>query len=117
MSESLNVLRIGRYEARVKDGLATVPLEADRQGEIYNPRDGAGKSLREAAGLNESEPICSIVSIARSNAVIERAEPVCPGQRQYRVSHPVWMHGRFGVTGLACGEGYPQEDGRGCAFQ
>jgi len=36
MSESLNVLKTGRYEARVKDGLATVSSEADRQREEWN---------------------------------------------------------------------------------
>ena len=49
MSESLNVLRTGRYEARVKDRLVTVPSEADRQREEWNLSNKAQKSLRKTA--------------------------------------------------------------------
>ena len=115
MSESLNIGRTGNYEARVKDGLVTVPSEADRQREIWNLSDKAQRSLREAAGLNENESICSVVMSTLSNEVIGRAEPVVVRRRQDHAStNPARMHGRPGVTRLACGEGYSKEDGRDC---
>ena len=58
MSESLNVLKAGKYEAWVKAELVTVSAEADRQREEWNLSNEAQKSLRETAGLNENEHIC-----------------------------------------------------------
>ncbi len=113
MSENLNVLKTGRYEARVKDRLATVLSEADRQREEWNLSNEAQRSLRVAAGLNRSEPICSVIIRTSSNGVKERVEPVLKWRRQYHASaKPAWMHERSGVTGLACGEGYSREDVR-----
>ena len=115
MSESLNVEKTGNYKARVKDGLATASFEADRQWEIWNPRNEAQRSLREAAGLNESKPICSVVNSTPSNGVKGCAEPVVWWRRQYYAStNPARMHKHPGVTRLACGEGYSREDGRDC---
>ncbi len=115
MSESLNVLKTGRYEARGNDGLATVLSEATRQWEIWNHSDMAQRSLREAAGLNESKPICSVVNSTPSNGVKGCAEPVVWWRRQYYAStNPARMHKHPGVTRLACGEGYSREDGRDC---
>ena len=114
MSESLNVLKTGRYEARVKGGMATDPPEADRQWEEWN-LNKAQISLREAAGLNENKPIRSVVIRTSSNGVNERADPVLLWRRQHRApTNPARMHGRSGVTGLACGEGYSGQDGRSC---
>ena len=57
MSESLNVLRTGRYEARVKAELATVSAEADRQRKTWNLRNEALRSLRETTyGVKVSRP-------------------------------------------------------------
>ena len=117
MSESLNIVRTGNYEARVKDGLVTVPSEADRQWEIWNLRNEAQRSLREAAGLNANEPIRSAVICTSSNGVNGCAEPVRWWRRQYYAStNPARMHKHPGVAGLACGEGYSREDGRSHIF-
>ena len=113
MSESLNILKAGRYEARTKGRLATALLEASRQWEIWN-LSKAQKSLREAAGLNKSEPICSAVICTSSNGVNVCAEPVILWRRQYRISKPARVSGHTGVTGQACGEGYSRENGRDC---
>ncbi|MHB1440545.1 MAG: hypothetical protein ACYCWK_07480, partial [Cuniculiplasma sp.] len=67
MSESLNIGKTENYEARVKDGLVTVPSEADRQREIWNLRNEAQRSLREVAGLNVNEPTSSVVMDTLSN--------------------------------------------------
>ena len=53
MSESLNVLRTKRYEARTKDEMVTALFEASRQREIWNLSNEAQKSLRESAGLKK----------------------------------------------------------------
>ncbi len=117
MSESLNIGRTENYEARVKDGLATDPPEADRQREIWNLSNEAQRSLREAAGLNVNEPISSVVIKTRSNAVNGCAEPVMVWRRQYQIpTDSVRVSGHPGVTGLACGEGYSREDGRSHIF-
>ena len=117
MSESLNIGKTGNYEARVKDGLATVSSEADRQWEIWNLRNEAQRSLREAAGLNANEPIRSAVICTSSNGVNGCAEPVRWWRRQYYAStNPARMHKHPGVAGLACGEGYSREDGRSHIF-
>ncbi|MHB8562065.1 MAG: hypothetical protein ACYDAP_13075, partial [Thermoplasmataceae archaeon] len=71
MSESLNVLKTGRYEARGNDGLATVSSEATRQWEIWNLSNKAQRSLREAAGLNVNKPTSSAVRSTSSNGVKE----------------------------------------------
>lgn len=76
MSESLNAEITGNCKARVKDELATVLSEADRQREIWNLIEEAQRSLRRTAGPNASEPACSVVTPARSNAVNGCAEPV-----------------------------------------
>ena len=113
MSESPNVLRTGRYEARGKGGLATVPSEATRQREEWNLNNKAQKPRREAAGLNENEHICSVVSVTSSNGVNGCVEPVPLWRRQYHASpNPAKMHGHSGVSVPACGEGYSREDGR-----
>ena len=113
MSESLSVSRTGRYEARGKDGLVTVPSEATRQREEWNLNNKAQKPRREAAGLNENEHICSVVSVTSSNGVKECVEPVPLWRRQYHASpNPAKMHGHSGVSVPACGEGYSREDGR-----
>ncbi|MHB1622954.1 MAG: hypothetical protein ACYCR9_07040 [Cuniculiplasma sp.] len=67
--------------------------------------------------MNESKPTSSVVIQTSSNGVTERAEPVVWWRRQYHAStNPARMHGRFGVTGLACGEGYSRQDGRSHIF-
>jgi hypothetical protein len=115
VSESLNIVRTGSYESRVKGRLVTVPPEADRQREEWNLSNEAQRSLRKAAGLNISEPICSIVICTSSNGVKEHVEPVSTRRRQHQAStNPARMHECSGVTGLACGEGYSREDGRDC---
>ena len=114
MSESLNVLTIGRYEARVKVILATVMTEADRQWEIWNLSSEAQTSLRETPGLNENEPICNAVIRTSSNGMNGCAEPVRLWRRQYHAACPIWLHGHPGVTGQAWDECYPREDGRDC---
>ena len=115
MNESFNVETTGNYEARVKVMLATDMAEADRQREEWNLVNEAQKSLREAAGLNISKPICSVVICAPSNGVKGCAESVFVRRRQYYAStNPARMHRHPGVAGLACGEGYPREDGRDC---
>ncbi|MHB1902457.1 MAG: hypothetical protein ACYCSO_10430 [Cuniculiplasma sp.] len=86
MSESLNIGKTENYEARVKDGLATVPSEADRQREIWNLSDKAQKSLREAAGLNVNEPTSSVVICTSSNGVNGCVDPVNIWRRQYQIS-------------------------------
>ena len=115
MSESLNVLKTGRYEARGNDGLATVLSEATRQWEIWNHSDMAQRSLREAAGLNANKSTSSVVIRTSSNGVNECADPVNTRRRQYQIpTDPVGVFGHSGVTGLACGEGYSRKDGRDC---
>lgn len=115
MSESLNVLKTGRYEARGKDGLVTVPSEATRQREEWNLSNEAQRSRRVAAGLNENEPISSVVISSLSNEVKECVEPVIWWRRQHQISaKTVEVSGHSGVAGLACGEGYSREDGRDC---
>ena len=60
-----------------------------------------------------SEPVCSVVSIARSNAVRGHVEPVYVWRRQYHAStNPARMQECPGVARQACGEGYSREDGR-----
>ena len=115
MSESLNVLKTGRYEARGNDELATVSSEATRQWEIWNLRNEVQRSLREAAGLNANEPIRSAVICTSSNGVNGCVEPVPVWRRQHPISTipaRIWEHP--GVSWLACGEGYSREDGRDC---
>ena len=115
MSESLNVLKTGRYEARGNDELATVSSEATRQREIWNLSNKAQRSLRETAGLNMNEPKSNVVIRTSSNGVNGRADPILLWRKQHHAStNPARMHGRSGVTGLACGEGYSREDGRDC---
>ena len=115
MSESLNTVKIGSCEARAKIMLATAMVEAGRQWEIWNLSDEAQKSLREAAGLNENEHICSVVISTSSNGVTGCAEPVRIWRRQYCISdNPIWICGHPGVAVLACGEGYSREDGKDC---
>ena len=112
MSESLNVSRTERYEARVKAELATVSAEADRQREIWNLSNEAQKSLRETPDLNANEPIRSVVIVSRSNAVTRCAKPVYIWRRQYQIStDPVGISGHPGVSGQVWCEGYPQERG------
>ena len=104
MSESLNVLKTGRYEARGNDGLATVLSEATRQWEIWNHSDMAQRSLREAAGLNANKSTSSVVIRTSSNGVNGRADPILLWRKQHHAStNPARMHGRSGVTRLACG--------------
>ena len=95
--------------------MVTVLLEADRQWEEWNLSNEAQKSLRETAGLNENEHICSVVSSSPSNGVKECVEPVIWWRRPYHASpNPARMHGHSGVAVPACGEGYSREDGRAC---
>ena len=113
MSESLNIERIGTYEARVKAILATGIAEADRQRETWNLRNEAQRSLRRTTGLNENEPTGSVVKSHPGNWDSGCAEPLFTWRRQNCIStHPVMMYRHPGVTGQACGEGYPREDGR-----
>ena len=115
MSESLNVLRTGRYEARTKGRLVTDLSEAGRQWEIWNLSNKAQRSLRENAGLNVNEPICSTVMHTLSNGMTVCVEPFVSWRRQHHAAGiPDMPHGHTGVTGQACGEGYPKEDGRDC---
>ena len=115
MSESLNVLKTGRYEARGNDGLATVSSEATRQWEIWNHSNMAQRSLHKTAGLNANKPTSSVVMCTSSNGVNGCAEPVDLWRRQYYAStNPARMHKHPGVARLACGEGYSREDGRDC---
>ena len=117
MSESLNIGKTENYEARVKDGLATVPSEADRQREIWNRSNPAQRSLREAAGLNANEPTSNVVISTSSNGVNECADPVCTWRKQHQIpTDSVWVSGHLGVTGLACGKGYSRQDGRSHIF-
>ena len=117
MSESLNVLKTGKYEARGNDELATVSSEATRQWEIWNLRNEVQRSLREAAGLNANKSTSSVVICASSNGVNECADPVCRWRKQYQIlTDPIGVSGHSGVTGLACGEGYSREDGRSHIF-
>ncbi|MEM3334037.1 MAG: hypothetical protein QW745_07525 [Thermoplasmata archaeon] len=62
MTESLNISRTRRYEARTKIILATIMIEASRQWKIKNLNNEAYRSLREATGLNESEPTSSVIN-------------------------------------------------------
>lgn len=112
MSESLIAVITGNCKAWVKVAVVTLAAEADRQREIWNLRDEAQISLRETAGLNGSEPMRSVVIFTPSNGMSGYAEPVFIWRRQNRASQTVWMRGYPGVTGQACGESYPQEDGR-----
>ena len=113
MSESLNIERTGNYEARVKAELATVSAEADRQRETWNLRNEALRSLRRTTGLNENEPTGSVVKSHPGNWDSGCAEPLFTWRRQNCIStNPVMMCRHPGVTGQACGEGYPREDGR-----
>ena len=113
MSESLNVLRTGRYEARGKDGLVTVPFEATRQREEWNLSNEAQKSQRETTGLNENEPIRSIVMHTPGNGMNVCVEPISCRRRQHHTAeNPDWQYEHTGVAGQACGEGYSREDGR-----
>ena len=115
MSESLNVLRTGRYEARTKGRLVTDLSEAGRQWEIWNLSNKAQRSLRENAGLNVNEPICSTVMHTLSNGMTVCVEPFVSWRRQHHAAGiPDMPHGHTGVTGQACGEGYSKEDGRDC---
>ena len=115
MSESLNVLRTKRYEARTKDEMVTALFEASRQREIWNLSNEAQKSLRESAGLKKNEPTSSTVIFSPSNGMNVCVEPVWIWRRQYQVSaNSVWIPEHTGVAGQACGEGYPKEDGRDC---
>ena len=117
MSESLNIGKTENYEARVKDGLVTVPSEADRQREIWNHSNEAQRSLREAAGLNVNEPTSSIVKRHRSNAENRCVDPVRIWRRQYQIlTDSVGVSGHPGVSRLACGKGYSREDGRSHIF-
>ena len=117
MSESLNVLKTGRYEARGNDGLATISSEATRQWEIWNLSNKAQRSLREAAGLNVNEPTSSVVIRTSSNGVNGRADPILLWRKQHHAStNPARMHGRSGVSRLACGKGYSRQDGRSHIF-
>ena len=112
MSENLNVSGAGRYEARVKGTLATVMPEADRQREKWNLSNEVQRSLRRTAGLNMSEPTCSVVKNHPGNWDSGCAEPLFTWRRQYRLPALAWVTGHPGVTGQACSEGYPREDGR-----
>jgi len=115
VNESFNVEIIGNYEARVKDRLVTVLSEADRQREIWNLSNKAQKSLREAAGLNKNEHICSIVRKCLSNEVNGCVELIYGWRRHHQIStKPVRISEHPGVTVLACGEGYSRQDGRDC---
>lgn len=87
MGESLNVLRTGRYETRVKDRLATVLSEATRQREIWD----------------------------LSNEVNGCVEPVILWRRQHQMSaNTAWISGHPGVTVPACGGGHSGQDWRDC---
>ena len=100
MSESLNVLRTGRYEARVKGELATALPEADRQREEWNLSNEAQTSQRETAGLNESEPMCSIVTHTPGNGMTVCVEPVVGWRRQHHTEeNPDWKYEHTGVSG------------------
>ena len=113
MSENLNTERTGNYEARVKAILATGMAEADRQRETWNPRNEVQRSLRRITGLNENEPTGSVVKSPSGNWDSGCAEPLSTWRRQNCAStHPVMMCRHPGVTGQACGERYPREDGR-----
>ena len=115
MSESLNVLRTERYEARVKVMLVTAMAEADRQREEWNLSNEAQKPLRKATGLNKNEPTSSTVIYPPSNGMNVCVEPVLTWRRQHQVSaNSVWIPEHTGVAGQACGEGYSREDGRDC---
>ena len=73
------------------------------------------KPLHEAAGLNESEPTSSTVISPLGNGMNVCAEPILLWRMQNQISTiPVWISGHTGVTGQACGEGYPRENGRDC---
>ena len=113
MSESLNVLKTGKYEARGNDELATVSSEATRQWEIWNLRNEVQRSLREAAGLNMNEPKSNVVIRTSSNGVNGRADPILLWRKQHHAStNPARMQECPGVARQACGEGYSREDGR-----
>ena len=115
MSESFSIAKTGNYEARTKGRAVPFLLEAGRQLEIWNIREKAQRSLREAAGLNESEHIYSVIILTSSNGVNGCAESVMRWRRQYRIStNPTRIPRHPGVAVLACGEGYSKEDGRDC---
>ena len=117
MSESLNIGKTENYEARVKDGLATVPSEADRQREIWNRSNPAQRSPREAAGLNVNEPTSSVVIETHSNVENGCAAPVSTRRRQYQIlTDSVGVSGHSGVARLTCGKGYSRQDGRSHIF-
>ena len=95
--------------------LVTVMAEADRRWEIWNLSNETQRSLRETAGLNENEHVCSVVTPTFSNGVTGCTEPVVRRRRQYRIyTNTARISGHPGVTVLACGEGYSREDGRDC---
>ncbi|MGC8630103.1 MAG: hypothetical protein ACP5RY_03480, partial [Thermoplasmata archaeon] len=106
MSESLKVVITGSYEARVKIILATGMIKADRQrGQL--DLNKAQIPRCKTTGLNENEPVYSVVKKSRSNAVSGCAEPIYGWRRQYSVStNPARMLEHPGVVGWACGEGY-----------
>ena len=99
MSESLITVKTGNCKAWVKDELVTDSSEANRQREIWNLSKEAQKSLRELAGLNESEPISSVVNRSPGNCDSGCAESLEVWQRQYHApSHPAEEHEYPGVV-------------------
>ena len=100
----------GLYSTR--GTLATAIPEADRQREKWNLSNEAQRSLRRTAGLNMSEPICSVVKSHPGNWDRGCAEPLFTWRRQYRIPLPALVSEHPGVTGQACSEGYPREEGR-----
>ena len=99
MSESLNTVKTGNCKTWVKDELVTVSSEANRQREIRNLSNEAQKSLRELAGLNQSEPISNVVNKSPGNWDSRFAEPLEVWRRQYyALPHPAEVHEHPGVV-------------------
>ncbi len=99
MSESLITVKTGNCKAWVKDELVTDSSEANRQREIWNLSNEAQKSLRELAGLNESEPISSVVNRSPGNWDSGCVEPLEVWRRQYHAPpHPAEVHEHPGVV-------------------
>jgi hypothetical protein len=110
VSESLDMVEAKSHEARAKGERATISSEAGRQRGTPNPK-GLRHPYAEPQAVTCSEPGCSAVIAPRSNAVSGSAEPLPSWRRQNPSAiqaRPVELPG---VSGTACGEGYPREGG------